>query len=127
MSDSEHNEPMFPPAVMLKDACPLIYQDIREQLKNLGTDRIARQLDSVSIALQALDGSPGSFSFMAYPLPRLTQEQRQAMDLQDPESIDIDLGGAQIRIDLDDFGQINWFYVTNLPGMYSDIRKFMPA
>lgn len=126
MSDSEKSETWFPPAVMLKDACPSIFLRITEELNKRGTDQLIRQLNTVSIALQALDGAPESFSFMAYPVPGLTFEQRQSMDLKGAESIEMNLGSAQIRIDLDDFGQVNWFYVTNMPGMYSEIQKFMP-
>ena len=127
MPNSEKSETWFPPAVMLKDACPSIFLGLTEQLSKLGADQLTRQLNNVSIALQALDGTPESFSFMAYPVPGLTLEERQSMDLKDTESVEMNLGPAQIRIDLDDFGQINWFYVTNLPGMYSEIRKFMPT
>lgn len=60
---------------------------------------------------------------MAYPLPRLTREQREKMDVRDFRSITIRVRNGCITIDLDVLGQINWFYVYNLPELYHQLQN----
>lgn len=85
------------------------------------SDDIGKQLDSVWIPLQMISGSESDFSFMAYPLPRLTPEERNSMELTGADRIVISESKISIRIDLDDFGKINWFYITGMPETFGEI------
>jgi hypothetical protein len=127
MPTIEEHEMSSPSGVMLRDACPKILAKVVEYFDKSGIQYLARQLNEVLVVSQALNGTPDNFSFMAYPVPRLNFEQRQSMDLQETQTIDVHLADAYIRIDLDDFGKINWFYVKNLPEMYVALQRFMPA
>lgn len=125
MTNPEESELPATSGVMLRDAYPQILEKLAEHIDELGQD-IVQQLNDILVASQVLNGTPENFSFMAYPVPRLTFEQRQLMDMQGTTSINVDLQESHIRIDLDDFGKINWFYITNLPEMYAALQKYMP-
>ena len=125
MSNPEDNELSATSGVMLRDAYPQILVELATHLESSDQD-IVQQLHNVLVVSQVINGDPANFSFMAYPVPRLTFEQRQLMDLQGARSVNVDIPESHIRIDLDDFGKINWFYITNLPEMYVALRKFMP-
>ena len=86
-------------------------------------DEIGKQLDTVWIPLQMVSGSESDFSFMAYPLPRLTVEERNSMELTGGDTIVIVENKISIRIDLDDFGKINWFYITGMPDVFGEITS----
>lgn len=124
MSNPEDNELSATSGVMLRDAYPQILVELATHLESSDQD-IVQQLHNVLVVSQVINGDPANFSFMAYPVPRLTFEQRQLMNLQGARSVNVDLPESRIRIDLDDFGKINWFYITNLPEMYVALRKFM--
>lgn len=118
------NHSALPPdGVMLKTTCPEMVNELICHLRCVGKEVIASQLEDVIIPFQALGGHGENFSFMAYPIPRLTFEQRQLMDLQDTVSLEIRYLSGLVRIDLDDFGKINWFYITGLPGIYSAVKE----
>lgn len=114
-----------PPAFFLKDACPVTFSEMTRCLQELGKVDLVEQLTRVLIGSQQLAGCSEEFSFMAGPVPRLTLEQRYAMDLQEEERVDLKIENGIIRIDLDNFRQINWFYVTNLPHVYAEIKGMM--
>ncbi len=59
---------------------------------------------------------------MAYPIPRLTYEERCVVELRDAESIPLEIAGGSVTIDLDDFGQVNWFHIENLPMMHHALK-----
>lgn len=125
MSHLEDNELSAATGVMLRVAYPQILVELETHLED--SDRyIVQQLPNLLVVSQVISGAPANFSFMAYPVPRLSFEQRQTMDLQGARSVNVNLPGSHIRIDLDDFGKINWFYITNRPEMYVALRKFMP-
>ncbi len=109
------------PGSMLRDVCPHVSSELVRELQRIGETILVLQLAKILIPRQTLAGVPEEFSFMAYPMPYLTLKQRQATGIQDSRSLSVDLGEARIRIDMDVFGQINWFYVSDLPGMYSDL------
>ena len=44
-----------------------------------------------------------------------------SLELKDWEELIIDIAGGRVRVDLDDFGQINWFYIKNIPGLYDKL------
>lgn len=125
MTNPEESELPATSGVMLRDAYPQILEKLAEHIDGQGQD-IVQQLNDTLVASQVLNGTPENFSFMAYPVPRLTFEQRQLMDMQGTTSINVYLQESHIRIDLDDFGKINWFYITNLPEMYAALQKYMP-
>jgi hypothetical protein len=106
---------------MLRDVCPRVFAELARELQRIGETKLVFQLANILVPSQKLAGVPEEFSFMAYPMPYLTLEQRQATGVHDTRSVSVDLGEARIRVDMDVFGQINWFYVSDLPGMYSDL------
>jgi len=109
--------------IRLKDACPDFVSAIRQHLERVGRDGVSRELDDVVVPAQALGGVDDDFSFMAYAVPRLTQNERKRMNLVESEEISIPLADSIIRIDLDDFGKINWFYVKNWPAIYGQLKQ----
>ncbi len=112
--------------VMMIEACPKIVSEILNSLDDACSEILKTQLQNLFAPAQRIGGVPEQFSIMTYPLPRLTYEQRQLMELVETQSINVDLGSRKVRIDLDDFGQINWLYVSGIPEMYASIEKFMP-
>ena len=108
-----------PPGPLLKSIAPTILDDLIDQLQRLGYQETAMELENVVIPLQSLGGSVLSFSFMAYALPRLTFEERNLISLREPIEIPLLCSNGHIRIALDDFGRINWFFFEGLPDLYS--------
>ena len=127
MTKVDEDKMKEPFGVMLRDACPQVVAKLADHFNNSGDQDLTRQLNEALVVSQVLNGTPEGFSFMAYPVPRLTFEQRQSMVLQETRAIDVPLPDVRIRIDLDDFGKINWFHVTNYPEMYASLGRFMPT
>lgn len=125
MSNLEESKLTAPPGVMLRDAYPDILVKLAEYFDGIDQN-IVQQLNDILVVSQVLKGTPENFSFMAYPVPRLTFEQRQATDMQGTKSVSVKLSESHITIDLDDFGKINWFYITNVPEMYAALQKYLP-
>jgi hypothetical protein len=100
-----------------------VSSELARELQRIGETTLVFQVANVLVPKQRVAGVPEEFSFLAYPMPYLTREQREAAGIQEWRSVSVNLGEARIRIDLDDFGQINWFYVSDLPGMYSDLTE----
>ncbi|MFZ6755226.1 hypothetical protein ACO0KY_17825 [Undibacterium sp. Dicai25W] len=107
--------------LMLRDAYPEIVPKIAENLARRGLERVADQIKDILVPYQVPNGASGEFSFMAYSVPRLTPEERQLMALKEAETIMLDDLG--IRIDVDDFGKIAWFYIKNMPEMYELFQR----
>lgn len=124
MSD---NENFFPPSILLKDACPAFFNELVQYFSRINALNVIRQLEDVWVAAQVISGTEVDFSFMAYQLPRLTVEQRESMPFLGADSISIEFDGAQVTIDLDDFGRVNWFRVTNYPRAFFDIKQSLGA
>lgn len=120
MSDSED---FFPPSLLLKEACPTFFNALVQHFSGIGASDMICQLEAVWVAAQVISGTEVDFSFMAYPLPRLTAEQRASMDFVGADRIQAKFDGAQVIIDLDDFGRINWFRVTNCPHFFVEIKR----
>ena len=107
--------------VRLSDVWPTQLAELMTMLDAMGRSEIGEQLSQVTMPAQDISGLPNAFSFMAYPLPRLTYEERCAMELCDCESILLRSSGGKVTIDLDDFGQVNWFWLSDLPAMYESL------
>lgn len=101
--------------VLLASICADEVAGLMSELSRLDRQEVAAQLSNVVVPSQALPGDSATFSFMAYPWPRLTQEQR--------ESVSVVVGEGTVGLDLDEFGQINWFYVSGVPVMYRLLRS----
>ena len=120
MMEDEGHRPL---AMSLVEACPAITEMLNSHREELNVRGIALQLDAVWVASQVVAGTENDFSFMAYPIPRPTLAERRLMELVDEESIVISENNTSIRIDLDDFGRVNWFYVKNLPFAFQQITR----
>jgi hypothetical protein len=99
--------------------------EISISLLALGRPDLSQQMRRVVIPRQTLAGSADSFSFLAYPWPRLTYDERMAIELRDCERVKVELTMSTIAIDMDDFGQINWFYVERFPALFSAISLLL--
>ncbi|HJS92176.1 MAG TPA: hypothetical protein VJ738_19575 [Steroidobacteraceae bacterium] len=119
------NEPWLRNGPVLKDPWDNISEELRGALREIGELDVAKQFASVMVPLQGLKGSENEFSFMAYPVPRLDREQREKMAVRDFRSVTVGVRSGRIRIDLDVFGQINWFYVYDLPELYHQLQNSM--
>ena len=108
--------------ISLENACPSMVSLLRESLQLMGRKEIAAQLSSVIVPAQAITGSATDFSFMAYPIPRLTYDERRSVDVVAPESIVVSAAESTVTIELDSFGKINWFYIVGLVGTYSELK-----
>jgi hypothetical protein len=113
----------FPPGALFRTISQETLDELAQEMTRLGHGDIAVELRNVLIPLQVLNGTPSSFSFMAYAVPRLTLDQRKSMAIQDVSCIETTCLGGRIRIELDDFGKINWFYVDGLPALHSLIQQ----
>lgn len=113
-----NNDQFFPAVMLLKDASPLIYNLLKSLVDN---HEISNQLDNVWVPMQVITGSECSFSFMAYPLPRLTIEERKSTELIGSDSLFLGGDDLIIRIDVDDYGKINWFYINGMPDAFREI------
>lgn len=109
--------------VLLASICADEVAGLMSELSRLDRQEVAAQLSNVVVPSQALPGDSATFSFMAYPWPRLTQEQREKAVLRERESVSVVVGEGTVRLDLDEFGQINWFYVSGVPVMYRLLRS----
>lgn len=127
MKDSMLNDPWLRDGPFLKESWDNISGKLLEALTAIGEIDIATQFARVMVPLQGINGSENEFSFMAFPVPRLTREQRERMELRDERSIIVSLRNGRIQIDLDDFGQINWFYVLDLPEQYHQLARSLAA
>ena len=127
MPEFDGIDPMFPPAIMFKVACPDVFAKLAHYFTVTSDDALIYQLDNVWIMAQRLGPSPDNFSIRAYPLPVPTYEQRLAMELKDERDIDVEVGSGRIRIVIGPFGLIERFYVTGLPNIFYEINDFMPC
>ena len=117
MSQKE-NRSECTPSIKLSGVDQRIFSSLLEGLKKQGEDLVAEQLERVVVPLQLLDGTPEQFSFKGYPLPQPTYEQRIQMKLTDFSNIDINVLGGAVRVVIDEFGQIYWFYFHDMPSFY---------
>lgn len=74
MNDTER----FPLVMPLRDASPILFDWMTHQLIKLSLEELRLQMVAVWLIRQQLAGTEKSDSFMAYPLPRLNTQQRQA-------------------------------------------------
>jgi hypothetical protein len=123
MKDPDTKDPWFGPGPVLRESWADHWGEFLAAVRHIGEVEAATQLESVMVPLQTMNGSEREFSFMAYPIPRLTREQREEMELRDSRSVSVKVLNGRIRIDLDDFGQINWFYVFDLPELYHKLER----
>lgn len=123
MEDFTQNDPRLRTGAALLGSWTNISADLLAALRGLGEIDVAAQLECVMVPLQNLKGSENAFSFMAFPIPQLTREQRDEIVLRDERSIVGRIGNGRIQIDLDDFGQINWLYVFDLPELYHRLKQ----
>jgi hypothetical protein len=123
MEDSSQNDPRLRTGTALRESWANIWADLPVALHDLGEIDVATQLERVMVPLQNLKGSENEFSFMAFPVPRLTREQLEKIALRDERSIIVRIRNGRIQIEVDDFGQSNWFYVFGLPELYHSLRK----
>jgi hypothetical protein len=120
MKDTVDNNGKPPPnGVTLADVCGSIAEELASWLAGNGREDLASQVGRLMIPSQAIQGTAKEFSFMAYPIPRLTPEQRALLELRDWESIKAPMQQGSITLDLDDFGQINWVHIADLSDAYS--------
>jgi hypothetical protein len=95
------------------------------ELIRLGRGSIAEQSLRLVVPLQVLAGAARAFAFLTYPWPRLTYEQRCAIELKEYEPITLVLDGTAIQIDLDEFGQINRLKINDGPDIFNDVEALM--
>lgn len=112
--------------VVLAAAYPAVIELIRKGAPIAVLKHIEGQLNQVFVPSQILDGAEENFSFMAFPIPRLSVEQRLLAHLQEETEIEVMSGTARIRIVLDEFDRISWFYVEDLPQLFHALKKYMP-
>ena len=125
LSDYKYEPGERPPAVMLRDACPSLVFDLKAWLSEHDSLEIADQLDSTVVVKQRLGGSPDNFTFLAFPIPRLTLEQRITAGFRPDTSLVLAIGAATATIDIDEFGKICWFEIQNMPSTYAELASHL--
>ena len=113
----------FSEGVNLKDACPNEFAQLFNYFLDKSKPEIANQLNDLFIPRQVLTGVDDDFSFMAYPVPRLTQEQLKSAVFREEESLHLKIDSMLFEVVLDNFGKINWFYVKCCSEMYWCLKK----
>lgn len=108
----------FPDGPILKSIAPKLCDELATGLINLGRPEVAVELEQLTVPLQQIAGDQSSFSCMAYAEPRLSYDERQEIELRDPESLRVECSGGVIVLDLDDFGKVNWLRISNMPSLY---------
>lgn len=123
MEEPDIDDPWFGPGPMLKESWSNIFGEILTAVRDVGELETCMQLENVMVPLQNIKGSEREFSFMAYPVPRLTREQREKMEVRDFRSITVRLRAGRIQIGFDVFEQINWLSVSDIPELYLDLKR----
>ncbi|WP_373717280.1 hypothetical protein [Roseateles sp.] len=106
---------------LLADVCPAFARAATTGCQAIGRLDLAIELARVVLPPQIVSGSPASFSFLAYPVPRLTYEERKLLEVRDFERVQVPVGTGLIQLELDAFGKIGWFYVERLPEHFRTI------
>ncbi|HEV2189601.1 MAG TPA: hypothetical protein VGR70_20490, partial [Stellaceae bacterium] len=83
----ETGDPSFPRGVMLRDVSPEICLALSKSLRASGDAELAAQMERVVVPVQGFPGTTEDFSFVAWPIPRLTKEERYNMELQEYRDI----------------------------------------
>ncbi|TVQ83955.1 MAG: hypothetical protein EA357_04430 [Micavibrio sp.] len=107
--------PLAAPGPDLKDACPEILSEIGTYFESSGEENMKTRLATLVIA-RRLSGDPDSFLFRVYEWSGLGFAPRE-------EDVEVKLGKGNIRINFNDFGQINGFRVKGLPEMYTVLQN----
>lgn len=116
------------PRVELSKVWSTLAHDLSARFADLGRLELADDARRLSIPAQTLDGAPASFSFLAFSFPRLTREERFAMEFQvDEEEFELAAAGAKVRVVLDNFGRINWLYVAGAPDHFEPLQAALRA
>jgi hypothetical protein len=120
---TSHEVPPTPdPGVLLRMVWQGFFSELQGGLSRVGESEVASQLEHVLVRSQILRGVPQHFSFMAYSVPRLTREQRANMKMGGRRTLELELLGGLIQVELDDFGRVNWLYVSELPALYDQLN-----
>ena len=90
-----------------------------------GETSIADELDRVAIPVQGLAGNSKEFSFMAFSLPRMTAAELRSTPLGQERSVVFDFEQGSVKIDLDDFGRINWMRFLDLEDEFSKLTSIL--
>ncbi|QGJ20112.1 MULTISPECIES: hypothetical protein [unclassified Polaromonas] len=107
----------------LTDVCPAFARAVANGCRVIGRSDLAEEIVRVVLPPQLIAGAPDSYSFLAYPVPRLTLEQRQLLEVRDFERIQVPVGAGTVSLELDVFGKIGWFYVDMLSEHYEAVAS----
>jgi hypothetical protein len=80
------------------------------------------EIGRLAVPPQVFAGSPEAYSFLAYPVPRLTCEERKGLLVRDFELVRVPMRGGEVGLELDAFGKIGWFYVHGLPEYFEPLQ-----
>lgn len=104
-----------------------LVSNLSSALQVMGRGDISEQMPRVIVPPQMLAGTENAFSFLAYPWPRLTYEQRCAIDFRDFESVVVKTESAIVQIDLDNFGQVNWLKIACGPTLFEALNNLVSS
>jgi hypothetical protein len=110
--------------LMLKDACPELFQALISYLEKTNRTDLLEQLSALVIKSQALFGNPESFRFVVRPVPSLTSDQAAHIKFRDWENIGLSFLDGFVEVQLDNFGRIEMFYLSKLPTIYNGLLRF---
>jgi hypothetical protein len=105
----------------LIDVCPAFASAVANGCRVIGRSDLAEEIVLVVLPPQLIAGTPDSYSFLAYPVPRLTFEQRQLLQVRDIERIRVPVAAGTVSLELDVFGKIGWFYVDTISEHYEAV------
>ena len=108
---------------LLAEACGAFASSVAHGCQAIGREDLAEELARVVLPPQIIAGTAPSYSFLAYPVPRLTREERELLQVRDFEVVQVPVGDGVVKLELDVFGKIGWFYVERLPEHYEAVVK----
>lgn len=109
---------------LLRDVCLEFAVALVRECENSNLRLLAVELLRVAVPPQQLAGSPEAYSFLAYPVPRLSREERELLQVRENfERIRLRIRGGEVALELDCFGRIGWFFVTGLPQFFEPLQE----
>ena len=111
--------------IQLSDILTDLLPAISDELEKVADVAAVSQLRSVIIPLQRIGGCPEDFSIMAFPYPRPTTDALKKAPLVEEVSYTVSVDGVEIKLDMDQFGQINWLSIKGAPNIFENLTNVL--
>lgn len=123
-ADPASRQPSRPRGSHLTEISARFAEELIRCLNEAAHHEVAAQVNSLVVPDQSLAGTADDFSFLVYPYPVLTKEQRGLLAFDERENLQPRVFDGLVEFDLDGFGFINWMYVKGLPDVWQAFLRF---